>query len=78
MEAISAVSSPQTNAPAPSLTKMSKLKPEPRMLLAEQVGTPGGFERNLEAADRQRILCAAVDVAGLRTNCVAGDRSCLR
>ena len=36
MEAIRAVSSPQTNAPAPSLIVMSKAKPLPRMSLAEQ------------------------------------------
>jgi hypothetical protein len=36
MEAISAVSSPQTKAPAPSLIWMSKLKPLPRMFLAQQ------------------------------------------
>src|ERR1035441_939844 len=31
-EAINAVSSPQTNAPAPSTTSMSHLNPRPRML----------------------------------------------
>ena len=62
-EAISAVSSPQTNAPAPSTISMSNLKPRPRILLAQQAVLARLLDRPVQALHRQRILGAHVDDA---------------
>ena len=63
IEAISAVSSPQTNAPAPMRMSTSKLKRRPQMLLPRRPSCAGLADRRLQPADRQRILGADVDVA---------------
>ena len=73
MEAISAVSSPQTNAPAPMRISRSKSKPRAQDVLAEQAVLARLVEGVLEALDGQRVLGADVDVALVRADGVAGD-----
>ena len=62
-EAISAVSSPHTNAPAPRRTCSVKPKDVSMMLLAEVAGTLGQPDGRLQALDRERVLRPAVDIA---------------
>ena len=72
-DAISAVSSPQTKAPAPSTSSISNLKPRPRMLLAQQTVLAGLFDGTIQAMYRQRILGAHIDDALGRAHHVAAD-----
>ena len=60
---MSAVSSPQTKAPAPRRISMSKEKPEPRMFVAEEPVLLRLLDRDLEPLDGQRILGADVNIA---------------
>ena len=62
-DAISAVSSPQTNAPAPSTISMSKWKPRPRMFVAEHAVFARLLDGACQAVHRQRIFGADVDDA---------------
>ncbi len=62
MEAMSAVSSPQTKAPDPMRISRSKEKPLPRTGLAEDPAFPGLLDGGSEPLDRERILRPHVDV----------------
>ena len=70
---MSAVSSPQTKAPAPSTSSMSKLKPHPRMFVAQNAVLPGLLDGQIEPMHRQRILGAHVDDAVRGAGDVAAD-----
>ena len=72
-EAISAVSSPQTNAPAPSRTSTSKPKSTRRCRLPSRPRRSAWRMATLSRFDRQRIFGAAVDVALGRAHRVGGD-----
>ena len=63
IDAIRAVSSPQTNAPAPSFMVISKSKPEPKMSWPNRPYLPRLGNGFLEPNDCQRILGSDVDVA---------------
>ena len=73
MEAMSAVSSPQTKAPAPSRISMWKLNREPQMLLPEQAQALGLLDGGFQVLDGQRVFGADVDEALLRAHGIAGD-----
>ena len=62
-EAISAVSSPQTKAPAPSTISILKLKPRPRMSSPRKSVFFGLLDGALQAVNGQRIFRAHVDDA---------------
>ena len=68
-----AVSSPQTNAPAPSLSLRWKEKSEPMMLSPMRPSLLGGLHGDLESADGQRILGPHVEVADGRADGVGAD-----
>ena len=74
IDAISAVSSPQTNAPAPRRMSMWKLKRVPKMLLPSRPMRSACLMARLQALDGQRIFGAHVDEALLRADRVGGDR----
>ncbi len=59
---IRAVSSPQTNAPAPILMTISRLKPLSRMLSPSRPYASAWAMACLQPLDRQRVLGADVDV----------------
>ncbi len=63
IEAISAVSSPQTKAPAPRLICTSKSKPVPRMSAPSRPRSLACSMAMPSVLDRQRVLRAHVDVA---------------
>ena len=63
MEAVRAVDSPQTKAPAPWLMRMSKLKPEPRMSSPSRLRSRAVLEGVAQALHGERVLVAHVDVA---------------
>ena len=73
MEAINAVSSPQTKAPAPMRISMSKAKSVPITFATEQAVVARLLHRRLHALDGQRILRAHVDEAFVGADGVAGD-----
>ena len=73
MDAMRAVSSPQTKAPAPSLILMSKSKGDPKMLAAEEPAPPRLVDRELEALNRQRVFRPDVDIALMRADGVGAD-----
>ena len=77
MEAMSAVSSPQTKAPAPSLRCRSKLPAAAEDVVAEVAARLGVGDRLGEALDGQRVLGAHVDVALVRADRVAADEHAL-
>ena len=77
IEAISAVSSPQTNAPAPTRISTWKLNVRPEDAVAEQAVPLGLADRAAQALDRQRVLGAHVDVALVGADRVGGDRHAL-
>ena len=60
---MSAVSSPQTKAPAPSTRWMSKSKPRAQDVLAEQAIGAGLLDGLLEAHDGDGVLGSDVDDA---------------
>ena len=72
-EAISAVSSPQTNAPAPSRKSMRKLKRVPQMFAPEQAHAFRLPDGSSQALDRQRIFGAHIDVAFGCAHRIGGD-----
>ena len=74
IEAISAVSSPQTNAPAPRRISTSKLKGVLQMLLPSSPRRRASRKATRQPADRQRILRADIDVALACADRVGGDR----
>ena len=74
MDAMSAVSSPHTNAPAPSRTSTSNANSRVQHGRAEVAAPPGLVDRLAEAGDRERVLGSAVDVARLGADRVRGDR----
>ena len=74
IEAISAVSSPQTNAPAPRRTSMLKLKVVPQMSLPSSPRCSACRMAVLQPLDGQRIFRPDVDVTLVRADRVAGDR----
>ena len=78
IDAISAVSSPQTNAPAPSRMSTWKLKRVPQMLLPSRPSRSACRMAVLQPLDGQRILGAHVDVALLRAHGVGRDRHALQ
>ena len=63
MEAVRALPSPQTNAPAPRLTWMPEGKAAAQDMLAQKAQLLGLCDGGLQAADGQGILRADVDVA---------------
>ena len=73
MEATSAVDSPQTNAPAPSLISMSKSSPQPRMFLPRSPSASCLFDRDAEVLHGERILVPHVDVTVLRADGIGVD-----
>ena len=73
IEAISAVSSPQTNAPAPSLTLILKLKLLPRYFVTEESLLLGLRDRETQASDGFGILGTAVDVCFVGADRKAGN-----
>ena len=72
-DAMSAVSSPQTNAPAPSTVSMSNVEAAAEDVLAEDAVRPRLLDRALEADDRERVLGADVDDPLARAGDVARD-----
>ena len=79
IEAISAVSSPQTKAPAPFLDLDVEIEPRAQDVLAQQaaLARPAPM-RHPQPLQRQRILGAAVDVAQAGPDGVAGDQHALQ
>ncbi len=73
MLAMSAVSSPQTKAPAPSLRCSVELPAAAEHVLAEVAARLGVGDRLGEALDGQRVLGAHVHVALVRADRVAAD-----
>ena len=63
IDAVRAVDSPQTKAPAPWLMRMSKSKPESRMFAPEQAALARLLEGVTQPLDGERVLVAHVDVA---------------
>ena len=73
MEAISAVSSPHTNAPAPRTIWIEKLKPEPRMFSPSKPCASACAMAAGEALDGQRVLVADVGIALARADGIRAD-----
>ena len=73
MEAMSAVSSPQTKAPAPSFSLTWKLWVLPRMRSPEEAALLRLGDGDVEPLDRLGVLGADVDVAVVGADRVAGD-----
>ena len=78
IEAISAVSSPQTNAPAPSRISTSKLKGVLQIVVAEQAAPPRLANGRGQPRNRERILRAHVDEALARAHARRPRSPCLR
>ena len=72
-EAISALSSPQTKAPAPMRNSMSKLKPLPRMFSAQEAALAGLRQGDRHVLDGDRILGADIHESVRRADGVGGD-----
>ena len=70
---ISAVSSPHTNAPAPILITISRLKSVPRMLWPSKPIGLGLGQGRLQPLDGQRVLGPDVDVGLGRADGVGGE-----
>jgi hypothetical protein len=73
MDAISAVSSPQTKAPAPSRISMSKLNWVSQMWWPRKPCALGLADGGLQPLHRQRILGADIDVALVGADGIGGD-----
>ncbi len=73
IEASSAVSSPQTNAPAPSFTDKFEAEVGPHHALAQQAALPAALEGLVDPLDGQRILGADVEEALVGPDRVGGD-----
>ena len=73
-EAMSAVSSPQTNAPAPRRTSTLKLKSVPRIFSPSSPAARRLADRPLDALDGQRVFGPDVEEAGLGADGVAADQ----
>ena len=73
IEAISAVSSPHTNAPAPMRRSMRNWNPLLQDAAAQQPLALRLLDGGLQPLDRQPILAADVDIALLRADGVPGD-----
>ena len=77
IDAISAVSSPHTNAPAPSRTSTSNENWVSMHGRAEVAVLRGLADRLAQPGNGERVLRAAVDVAGARADRVGRDRHAL-
>ncbi len=73
MEAIRAVSSPQTKAPCPLTTSIWKSKPEPKIFLPSMPDPVSLTDRLLESGHGQWVLGAHVDDPALGTDGIAAD-----
>ena len=73
IEAMSAVSSPQTNAPAPMRISTLKLKVRLEEAVAQQAVLFRLLDGDLEPADGQRVLRPDVEVTLAGADRVAGD-----
>ena len=74
MDAMSAVSSPQTNAPAPIRISTLKLKVDSKMPGAEQTVLLCLADGHLQAADGQRVFGTNIDESLVRTDRVTRNR----
>jgi hypothetical protein len=73
IEWIRAVSSPQTNAPAPILMMMSRLEAAAQDVVAEQAVASWPVDRDPQPLDRERVLRPDVDVCLGRADRVGGE-----
>ncbi len=73
IEASIAVSSPQTNAPAPSLIDNSREKSLAQHALAQQSSLPAALERFVDPRDRQRILGPDIEEPFVGADRLGGD-----
>ena len=78
IEAMRAVSSPQTKAPAPSLSLTWKLESGAEDVVAQEAVRLGLRDGDVQPLDRQRVLGAHVDVALRGADGVAGDDHALQ
>ena len=73
IEVSSAVSSPQTNAPAPRRSSMSKLKPVRKYVLTQQAVFARLLDGDLKALDGNRVFRTDIYVALVCADGVTGD-----
>ena len=73
MEAISAVSSPQTKAPAPSLILMLKIKSLTENIFSQETFVPAPVQWRLSDVHRQGIFRADIDIAFIGADGIGGN-----
>lgn len=73
IEAIRAVSSPQTKAPAPFLDMNLEVKPGIEDILTQQAHRFGLFYCYTQTFDSERIFCAHVDITLISANYLTTD-----